>query len=185
MARKSSAAWSGRASVSCASNQARASPGLPSACSSRSWTSSRSSPSAWAAARACAQFVGFTANASKPTVGGFQLGELLGATCYLQRGDHVAQVAFHDGQQLVQGQVDAVVGEASLREVVGADAVAAVARADQAFAQGRVLGGALGTVFFMDAGGQDLECLSLVAVLAAALLAFGDDAGRDVRDAHG
>ena len=49
---------------------------------------------------------------------------------------------------------------------------------------GRVLGGALAAVLFLDARRQHLQRLGLVAVLAAVVLALGDDAGRDVRDAH-
>ena len=77
----------------------------------------------------------------------FQRRHLLRRFIGLQRLDHVAQIAFHDAQELVQRQIDAVVREAALREVVGADAVAAVAAADQALALGGVLGGALGSSF--------------------------------------
>ena len=42
----------------------------------------------------------------------------------------VERVARHDLVELVEGQVDAVVGHPALREVVGADALGAVARAD-------------------------------------------------------
>src|SRR5262249_40031460 len=45
--------------------------------------------------------------------------------------DQPVEPAGDDGVELVQGEVDAVVGDAVLREVVGADALAAVARADQ------------------------------------------------------
>src|SRR5207248_2640860 len=48
-----------------------------------------------------------------------------------QGADQLGQVAGDDGVELVEGQVDAVVGQAVLREVVGADALAAVAGADQ------------------------------------------------------
>ena len=63
----------------------------------------------------------------------------------------LTQVAFHDGVELVERQVDAMVRPTSLRKVVGADAVTAVATADQAFAQGRVFGGTLGALFFLNA----------------------------------
>ena len=72
-----------------------------------------------------------------------------------------------------------------LREVVSANAVAAVAAANQAFAHGRVFGSALGAVFFLDTSGQHFERLCFVAVLAAAVLAFGHDARGQVGDAHG
>src|SRR5439155_159097 len=49
----------------------------------------------------------------------------------LQGPDQLAHVAGDDRVQFVEREVDAVVGQAVLREVVGADALAAVARADQ------------------------------------------------------
>mgnify|MGYP003343703471 CR=1 FL=1 len=58
----------------------------------------------------------------------------------LQGVNHITQIALHDGHQFVKGEVDAVIGQAALREVVGADAVAAVARSHQAFARGGFLG---------------------------------------------
>ncbi|OIQ68742.1 hypothetical protein GALL_496600 [mine drainage metagenome] len=102
----------------------------------------------------------------------------------LQGVNDIVKVAVHDRQQFVQRQVDAVVGQAPLRKVVGADAVAAVATANQTFALGSIFGGALAAVFFLDAGGQHLERLGFVAVLAAPVLAFGHDAGGQVGDAH-
>ena len=50
------------------------------------------------------------------------------------------QIAVHHEIQLVQGEVDAVVGYAALRVVVGADAFAAVAAADKGFAFGGFFG---------------------------------------------
>ena len=78
-----------------------------------------------------------------------------------------------------------MVRQPPLREVVGADAVAAVAAADQALAQRGLLGGALAALFLLDARLQHLQRLGLVAVLAAAVLAFGHDAGGQVHHAHG
>ena len=102
----------------------------------------------------------------------------------MQGFDHIAQVALHDAQEFVEREVDAVVGEAALWEVVGAYAVAAVAATDQAFALRGVLGGTLGPVFFLDAGGQHAKRLRFVAVLAAPILAFRHDAGGQMGDAH-
>jgi len=48
--------------------------------------------------------------------------------------DHVGDVAFHDAIELMQGETDAVIGEAILGEIVGADFFAAIARADHAAA---------------------------------------------------
>src|SRR5450759_4301426 len=77
-----------------------------------------------------------------------------------------------------------MVGQAPLREIVGADAVAAVAAANQALALGGVFGRAFAAVFFLNPRGQHFQRLGFVAVLAAAILALGHDAGRQVCDAH-
>ena len=57
-----------------------------------------------------------------------------------QRVDELVQLAHHDPVDLVQRQIDAVVGHAALREIVGADALAAVAGADLGLAVGRARG---------------------------------------------
>ena len=55
-----------------------------------------------------------------------------------QRVDQFAQRFAGDHlRQLVERQVDAVVGDAALRKIVGADALAAVAGADLLLAVGR------------------------------------------------
>ena len=56
------------------------------------------------------------------------------------------QVAVHHKIQFVQGEVDTVVGHAALGVVVGTDALAAVAAADEGFAFGSLFG--LGFAFF-------------------------------------
>jgi hypothetical protein len=50
---------------------------------------------------------------------GIEFGGIVGV---LQGLHHRAEVAFHDLGQVVQGESDAVVGEAALREIVGPDA---------------------------------------------------------------
>ena len=63
-----------------------------------------------------------------------QLGLVLGD----QRVDDLVQrLALHHLGQIVERQVDAVVGDAALREIVGADALGAVARADLVLAARR------------------------------------------------
>jgi hypothetical protein len=101
----------------------------------------------------------------------------------LQRRGHVVEIAVEDGLQLVQRQVDAVVGEPALREVVGPDPVAAVAAADQALARRGFLRGAFVAVLVAQPRRQHRHRLGLVAVLRAVVLALGDDAGRQVGDA--
>ena len=78
-----------------------------------------------------------------------------------------------------------MIGQAALREVVGANAVAAVARANQALAQGGFFGFALFALFLLNTRLQHLQGLGLVAVLAAAVLALGHDARGQVHHAHG
>jgi hypothetical protein len=77
-----------------------------------------------------------------------------------------------------------VVGDAALREVVGADALGAVAGADQALARAGDLLLLLARLRVLDARRQHRHGLRLVAVLRAVVLAFDDDAGRQVGDAH-
>ena len=58
-----------------------------------------------------------------------------------QRVDDLVQgLAFHHLRQLVQRQIDAVIGDAALRKVIGADALGAVARADLPAPFGRARG---------------------------------------------
>src|SRR3989344_5270985 len=195
------------ASVSCASSQARPASWRARVCSSSSCASMRASPRVWAWLSAWAR-VGdvlvtidlIAASAGQISARGqycsnseygsacgthLQLFELFGLAGVGQGLQHIAQVAFHHLQQLVQREVDAVVREPPLREVVGADAVAAVAAADQALAQSGLLGGAFAALLFLDTCLQHLQRLGLVAVLAAAVLAFGHDAGGQVDHTHG
>src|SRR5688572_1882101 len=57
------------------------------------------------------------------------LGELLGLVFVLQRRQQLVDLALHDVAELVEREIDAVVGHATLREVVGADAFGTVAGA--------------------------------------------------------
>ena len=56
-----------------------------------------------------------------------------------QRVDHLVELAHHHAVELVERQVDAVVGQPPLRKIVGADALRAVARADLQFSRRRTL----------------------------------------------
>ena len=106
---------------------------------------------------------------------------LIGAA---QGFDHFVHVAGNDLVELVQGQIDAVIGEPALRKVVGADAFTAVARTDQRAAMvGRHLIG-FAVAFVLDAREQHLHRLVAVAMLRAIVLTLRHDAGRQVRDAH-
>ena len=102
-----------------------------------------------------------------------------------QRIGQLVELAVHDEADLVKRQVDAMVGDASLRKVVGADALGTVARADQGFARGRFLHLRCTALLVLDARGQHGKRAILVLVLRAAVLAFGNNAGGQVGDAHG
>ena len=59
-----------------------------------------------------------------------------------QRVDDLVEIALHHPVELVERQVDAVVGHPPLRKIVGADALGAVARPDlQLACFGAFLGG--------------------------------------------
>src|SRR3954462_803059 len=83
-----------------------------------------------------------------------EAGELLGLVLRHQRAGDLVQVAGHHLVDLVEREVDAMVGHAALREVVGADAVAAVAGAHEALAGRRFLGLLLAHLLVLDARGE-------------------------------
>ena len=70
-------------------------------------------------------------------------GEFLGLEFVLQRGQQFVHRAIHHIRQLVQREVDAVVGDAALREIVGADAFGAIAAAHLQLARLRLRAGLL------------------------------------------
>src|SRR5580704_475186 len=99
--------------------------------------------------------------------------------------DELAQrLALDHLRQLVEREVDAMVGDAPLRKIVGADALGAVARPDLAAPIGGALGVALLPLGVVEPGAQGRHRLRPVAVLRALLLHHDRDAGRDVRHAH-
>src|SRR5256885_7833469 len=86
-------------SSSWVSSQARPPDWRPSTCSSSICASMRASPRAWACCSASLTMVGL--GMARASVVDLQLGQQFGLACGLQRVEHVAQVAFHHGQQLV------------------------------------------------------------------------------------
>src|SRR3954463_2298675 len=67
----------------------------------------------------------------------FEFGQAVGLVLGHQGIDDLAQlVARNDARQIVERQVDAMVGDPALRKIISADALAAVARADHALALG-------------------------------------------------
>ena len=88
------------------------------------------------------------------------------------RPDDLLQVAGDNGVELVERQIDAMIGDAILREVVGADAFAAVAGADQRAA---LLGPFLVQrllLAFVQPAAEDAHGPVVVLVLAAFVLAL-------------
>src|SRR5262245_30055659 len=84
-------------------------------------------------------------------------GELLGLVLGGERVEDLVQLAVHDAVDLVEREVDAVIGDAALREVVGADALGAVARADEALARRGGLRRLLLLLLVLDARGEHGE----------------------------
>src|SRR5262245_11207437 len=101
-----------------------------------------------------------------------------------QRVDHRVEVAVEHTIELVQGEIDAMIGDPALREVVRADLLRAVAAAHHGTAVRRdrrllVLSGTI-----EQPRAQDLERLRLVLVLRLLVLAGHHQAGRQVGHAH-
>ena len=67
------------------------------------------------------------------------LREFFGLVLLIRAPDQLLDLAVHDVVELVQRQIDAVVGDPALREIIGADAFGAVARADLELAGLRLL----------------------------------------------
>src|SRR6266852_2368562 len=111
-------------------------------------------------------------------------GELLGLVLCEQRLRQLGKIAVHDVVDLVEGETDAVVGDPSLREIISADALGTVARADQGFARGGFLRLLLAPLLVLDARGKHRERLFLVLVLRAGVLALHHDSGWKMRDSH-
>src|SRR5690606_581193 len=101
----------------------------------------------------------------------------------LQRPYDRVQVAAHDMRQLVQRQVDAVIGNPPLREVVRANALGAIARTDLELARLRFLALALFALGRHESGLEQRHRPRAILVLRALILAFHHDPGGQVRDA--
>src|SRR5688500_10833227 len=110
--------------------------------------------------------------------------ELLGLVLRRQRRGDLLEFAIHDAVDLVEGEVDAVVGHAALRKVVSADAIGSIAAADERLAGGGLLRGLLLRALRLDSRGEHAPGLLAVLVLAARILAFDHDSGRKVREAY-
>src|SRR5690606_14347989 len=74
-----------------------------------------------------------------------------------QRIDQFIQIAFHDPVELVERQVDTVIGNATLREIIGADTLGTIARTNLAAPRFRPFGFGLLTLHVIKARAQDLN----------------------------
>src|SRR5690606_19147778 len=94
-----------------------------------------------------------------------QRSQLLGLMLGTQCADQFVEVAFHDLTQLVQGEIDAVIGDPPLREVVGANAFGTVTGAHQALALRGFLRLRFLLLLVFQARGQHLHGFLAVAML--------------------
>ena len=101
-----------------------------------------------------------------------------------QRKAQIIQIAFEHRCQLVQGQVDAVIGDPPLRKIVGANPLAAISRSDQTASGGGLTRFAFAPFAVTQTGCQDLHRAVFVAMLRAIVLTFNDKPGGQVGDAH-
>src|SRR5579862_995045 len=67
------------------------------------------------------------------------LRQLFRLVLLVQGGRQLVEVAVHDLVELVEGEVDAMIGDAPLREIIGADALGAVSGSDLELARLRLL----------------------------------------------
>src|SRR5205085_7795545 len=94
-----------------------------------------------------------------------ELGELLGLEFARQCVEQLVELAVHDALDLVEREVDAMVGDPALREVVGTDSLRAVARADEELARRGGLRLLLAHLLVADARREDPERLLAILVL--------------------
>src|SRR5436190_14286525 len=91
--------------------------------------------------------------------------ELLGLKFLSECDDELVEIAVHDRVDFVQRQIDAVIGDAALRKVVRANALAAIARADQALSMRGLFLLTLLAFFFGEARGEHRHRLCAIAML--------------------
>ena len=98
--------------------------------------------------------------------------------------NHCADVAIEKIIEIISGHIDAVIGDAALREIIGANTFAAIASAYLAFTCLRLFG-----VLFLyhgveQARPQDFHCLDFVFELGFFVLTGNNKACRQVSDAY-
>ncbi len=90
--------------------------------------------------------------------------------------DHVLNVAIHERDHVVRVESDAMVGDATLGEIVGSDFLAPVARTDLALSQSTALRIRFFLLKLVNLGSENRHCFQLVLRLASFVLACDDDA---------
>src|SRR5690606_4521948 len=110
-------------------------------------------------------------------------GQLFGLVLLLQCADQLLQSSVHDLGQLVEREIDAMVGDPALREIVSADAFGTIARADLELARASLGLLALVALSGGQAGFEQRQGARAILVLRAFVLALDHDAGRQVSDA--
>ena len=111
--------------------------------------------------------------------------EALGVLGYLQLVYAVLDVAVHEGGQIVHRPIDAVIGDAALRLVVGTELGLAVACRHHGLA---LRGDAVQILLMLEiveTGAQLLERTLLVLDLRTLLLTLYHETGRNVGQTHG
>ena len=99
--------------------------------------------------------------------------------------DEGSELAIHDFGELVDGQADAVIGDAVLRIIVRANFLGAVTGFDLAAALGADGGLLLFEFHFVETRAQDAHGLGAIFDLRFFVLLRDDQAAGNVRDAHG
>jgi hypothetical protein len=102
----------------------------------------------------------------------------------LQRIEQLVEIAVHDLVQLVERQIDAVIGHPPLRKVVSADALRSVAAADLQTPRPGLRAALLLLLRGKQPRAEQLHRAGAILVLRALILTLDHDAGRQVGDAH-
>src|SRR5579862_1656836 len=110
------------------------------------------------------------------------LRQLFGLMFLVQGTDELIEIAVHDIVQFIEREVDAVVGYPSLRKIIRANALGAIARADLKLARLRLLTLLLFSLLGQQPSFEQRQCARAVLMLRALVLALDHDTGRQMGD---